>query len=154
MAIQFANGYRDLGMYKDALAVLNSLDLDVRTLKDVRVMKVAIYTDMANWKALAIESGGLRKEFPNEISWWVQEAYAIRRLKKDGIQAARELLLKAEELFPKEAIVKYNLGCYACILGNNPEAFLYVRKAIDLDSSYLKIAMTDEDLEGIWKSLA
>lgn len=53
------------------------------------------------------------------------------------------------EHHPEEPCILYNLGCYACVMGERNEALTHVRKAIAIDPSYSKMAMEDEDLEAL-----
>ena len=151
MAVSHANGYRELGMYNDAINVLRKVSENDRS---VMAMFVAIYTDMERWKDVLNYCCILRKEYPEEVGWWIQEAYALRRAKTKGIEEAEKLLFEAKEKFPKDAIIPYNLGCYRCVQGDLKEAVLYVRQAISLDEKYLELAMSDSDLTVIRDFLA
>jgi len=68
---------------------------------------------------------------PN-IQWTISLAYATRRA--DSIQAAKEILLNGESKFPKEAIIKYNLACYCCQLGEIEKAKNYSKNAFEIAS--------------------
>jgi hypothetical protein len=88
---------------------------------------------------------------PNDVQWTVSLAYATRRA--DSIQAAKEILLNAELKFPKEAIIKYNLACYWCQLGEIENAKNYLQKTFEIDLNWRKAALDDEDLRPLWDSL-
>ena len=62
------------------------------------------------------------------------------------------ILLEALEKFPNDAMTNYNLGCYACQLGDMDNAKKFVGDAIKLDSKYKLMALDDEDLEPLWDS--
>jgi len=72
-------------------------------------------------------------------------AYGTRRA--DSIQSANQILLKAESKFPREAIIKYNLACYCCQLGEIENAKHYLKKAFDIDLTWRVRALDDEDLD-------
>lgn len=146
MALSHANGYRELGMFKESLSVLNSLTENEKSEKAVLVMFVAVNSDIQNWKKVLYFSKKLRLSYSNELEWWIQEAYALRRVKTKGIIDAEQLLLEAVIKFPEDAIVPYNLGCYRCVQGDLKEAVKYIHRAISLDPKYLDLAMTDSDL--------
>ena len=78
-------------------------------------------------------------------------AYATRRA--DSIQGAKRILLNAESRFPKEAIIKYNLACYCCQLGEIENAKDYLKEAFEIDSTWRSQALDDEDLRPLWDSL-
>jgi len=78
-------------------------------------------------------------------------AYATRRA--DSIQAAKEILLNAESMFPKEALIKYNLACYFCQTGDIKMAKDYLKKAFEIDLNWRSAALEDKDLKPLWESL-
>ena len=47
-------------------------------------------------------------------------------------------------------MTNYNLGCYACQLGDMFNAKKFVRYTIKLDSKYKLMALDDEDLNPLW----
>jgi tetratricopeptide (TPR) repeat protein len=69
------------------------------------------------------------------------------------IAAAKEILLNAEAKFPKEAIIKYNLACYCCQLGEIENAKNYLKKVFEIDSTWRVQVLDDEDLRPVWDSL-
>ena len=77
---------------------------------------------------------------PNDIQWTVSLAYSTRRA--DSIQGAKQILSNAESRFPKEAIIKYNLACYCCQLGEIENAKNYLQKAFEIDSTWKLQART------------
>jgi len=85
------------------------------------------------------------------VQWTISLAYATRRA--DSIEAAKEILLNAEPKFPKEAIIKYNLACYCCQLGENEKGKNYLKKAFEIDSTWRLQALDNEDLRPLWDSL-
>jgi hypothetical protein len=65
------------------------------------------------------------------------------------------VLLTVVDKFPKEYIIRYNLACYACQLGNLKEARHWLKKAIDLAGTkeVELMALHDPDLEPLWKEI-
>jgi hypothetical protein len=59
----------------------------------------------------------------------------------------------AEAKFPKEAAIPYNLACYYCQLGEIEKTKHYLKKAFEIDLSWRKAALEDEDLRSLWDSL-
>lgn len=57
--------------------------------------------------------------------------------------------------FPRNAILRYNLACYACQLGRLEEAKIWLREAFGLDEKQeLKLlALEDPDLKPLWQVL-
>ncbi len=66
--------------------------------------------------------------------------------------AARIILLEAVERFPGDALTSFNLGCYACQLGDIEQAKERVRNAVELDAQFKLLALDDADLEPLWES--
>jgi tetratricopeptide (TPR) repeat protein len=57
--------------------------------------------------------------------------------------------------FPKNALLRYNLACYACQLGRLEDARLWLERAFALDEKKeLKLmALEDPDLKPMWEML-
>jgi Tfp pilus assembly protein PilF len=47
----------------------------------------------------------------------------------------------------------FNLGCYACQLGDIDQAKERVRRSIELDAKFKMLALDDPDLEPLWKEI-
>ena len=72
-----------------------------------------------------------------------------------GIPQARAILIQAQQTFPKEKIIAYNLACYDCQLGDLNAARSWLEKACVLgDARKIKhMALQDPDLEPLWPDL-
>lgn len=142
--LSYANGYRQLGMFSDAHQELAKIDPEYSGLKEVVVSNLAICSDEQDWERVSYLGKGLVEQFPDEVEWWIQWAYALRRC--NSVDAAREVLEDALHRFPKEACIYYNLGCYACVDGDLDRAKIWLSQAIALEKDYKLMAMEDEDL--------
>ena len=92
------------------------------------------------------------KEFePDNVQWTISLAYATRRAY--STEVAMKILLSAEPKFPREAAIPYNLACYYCQLEQIETAKRYLKKAFELDLSWRKAALDDEDLRPLWDSI-
>lgn len=78
-------------------------------------------------------------------------AYAIRRA--ESIQAAHGILKEALQRHPDEPAVHYNLGCYACQLGDLPAAKEHLKKAFRLEPKYRVMGLDDPDLQPLWSQI-
>ena len=146
-----ACGYAQLGMFLDANEELENVDPYKRAAPEILALRVAIYRGLEKWELMAAISKRLAEFQPNDVQWTVSFAYAVRRA--NSIEAAKEILLEAEQKFPKEAVIKYNLACYFCQLGNLETAKNYLKRAFEIDPNWRLQALEDEDLTPLWDSL-
>jgi tetratricopeptide (TPR) repeat protein len=146
-----AVGYVELGMFQDANDQLDNIDPFNRAAPEVLALRIAIYHGLKKWELMREIAKRLSDFQPQDVQWIISYAYATRRA--DSIQAATEILLNAETKFPKEAVIKYNLGCYFCQTGEIETAKDYLKRAFEIDSSWRMSALEDEDLRPLWDSL-
>lgn len=146
-----AVGYVELHMFSDADAELERIEPFNRAASEVLAVRIAIYHGLKKWELMRGVAKGLAEFQPNDVQWTISLAYATRRA--DSIQLAKEILLNAESKFSKEAIIKYNLACYCCQLGEIEDAKNYLKKVFEIDSSWRLKALDDEDLRPLWDSL-
>ena len=74
-------------------------------------------------------------------------AYAIRRLK--GEAEAADILSLALRRYYDDALVRYNLACYWCVMGRVQEAREMLETAFKKDKGLRELAETDEDLAAL-----
>jgi tetratricopeptide (TPR) repeat protein len=143
-------GYLELGMYVEALDELERIQPEEWNSSTVLWLRLEIYRTAKNWNLMEVVARELLKRKPDDPDHWNDLAFSIRR--KDSIKAAQTLLLEALEKFPNDATTRYNLGCYACQLGDMEEAKKLVGEAIKMDSKFKLLALDDEDLVELWDS--
>jgi len=146
-----AVGYVELGMFQEANDQLENIDPFNRAAPEVLAVRIAVYQGLKKWELMREVAKRLAEFQPNDIQWTVSLAYATRRA--DSIQGAKQILLNVESKFPKEAIIKYNLACYCCQLGEIENAKSYLQKTFEIDSAWRLQALDDEDLKPLWDSL-
>jgi len=144
-------GFLDLKLTARAAAELESVPTAFHNHFYFRWLRVQIMTSRQEWTSALPEITRLREAFPAEPGFWIQEAYITRRAV--GIEAARDILEQASPRFPDEAVIHFNLGCYACQLGKLEEAKQRIKSAIDLDAKWLAQALDDEDYEPLRDTL-
>src|SRR5579862_7595548 len=113
-AVSAAEGWLGLGNPAEARAELSRLRSAAQTHPHVLEMRWAICAREADWPAALEIARVLREAAPDEPVSWLHYAYALRRTPEGGLPAAWDALRPALEKFPSEAIVPYNLACYAC----------------------------------------
>ena len=83
--------------------------------------------------AAAVASHLVKVE-PQNAAWWINLAYALRRT--ESVEKAEAILLQAQAIHPKVAMIAFNLACYASVTGRMEEAKERLRHAIKLDKDY------------------
>jgi len=130
---------------------LENIDPFNRAAPEVLAVRIAVYHGLKKWELMQEVAKRLAEFQPYDIQWTISLAYATRRA--DSIHAAKEILLNTESKFPKEPIIKYNLACYCCQLGEIENAKTYLKKVFEIDSTWRLQALDDEDLKSLWDSL-
>jgi len=137
-------GFLDLKMPGKAEQELAQIDPGIHDHFYYRWLKTNILMQQGKWAEACPYASALRRDFPEEAGFWIQDAYLTRRAL--NIESARSILEEALIHFPEEGMIYFNLACYACRLGNKTEARQQLKSAIDLDAKWLKAALDDEDL--------
>jgi Flp pilus assembly protein TadD len=135
-------------MFAEAARTLEEIDPEDRTRTEVLGARVDCYIAAKNW-AMAVEvARHLVEVEPGNAAWWINLAYATRRA--ESVERAESLLLRAHKLHPDNAIIAFNLACYACVTGRLEEARIHLEHAIELDNKIRTLALHDEDLKPLW----
>ena len=100
------------------------------------------------WDMAAAVASHLVKVDPGTAGWWISLAYSLRRT--ESVEKAEAILLRAQAIHPKVAMIAFNLACYASVTGRMEEARKRLRLAIDLDKDVRLLAIDDEDLKPLW----
>jgi tetratricopeptide (TPR) repeat protein len=144
--LSHTRGYLALGMLAEAEAELNAADAGGGAeLPEVRMLRVALLHEKQDWPALRTLARALVETQPEEAGWWVSLAFATRRA--SSLAEARTILLEAESRHRDEAIIQFNLACYAAQIGAIDEARERIRRAIDLNEAFRELARHDPDLD-------
>jgi Flp pilus assembly protein TadD len=96
------------------------------------VVRFQIYSKAGKWGMAAEIARTLIQIRPQDPPLWIWLAYEPRRMPGGRIPQAKEILRKAQSLFPKEPLITYNLACYHSQLGNLKEAWKGLERAFDL----------------------
>ena len=145
--LEAAQGWFELGNCIEATVELDQITPGMRGHPSVLEVRFHIYAAAKKWES-AIEIAKAISEFaPDNPFGFIHQAYSLHELKRT--QEAWNVLLPVVDKFPKEYIIRYNLACYACQLGNLQEARAWLKKASNLaDPKQVKImALKDPDLE-------
>jgi Flp pilus assembly protein TadD len=141
-------GYLELGMFDDAAIVLEEIAPEDKTRNEVLGARVDIYIAAKKWDMAAAVASHLVKVEPGNEDWWISLAYALRRI--ESVEKAEAILLRAQAIHPKVAMIAFNLACYASVTGRMEEAKERLQHAIKLDKDIRGLAIDDEDLKPLW----
>jgi Flp pilus assembly protein TadD len=143
-----SSGYLELGMLDDAALVLEEIAPEDKNRNEVLGARVNLYMVAKKWDMAAAVASHLVKVEPENEAWWIGLAYSIRR--SEGVEKAEAILLRAQAIHPKVAMIAFNLACYASVIGRMEEAKKRLRDAIALDKDIRRLAIDDEDLKPLW----
>ena len=135
-------------MFAEAERALREIDTEDKGRKEVLAAQVELYMAAQKWSLVAEVARHLVDIEPGNAAWWINLAYATRRA--EGIDKAQALLLQARKLHPDNAIIAFNLSCYACVTGDLEQAKTHLKNAIALDSNIRGLALRDQDLQTLW----
>ena len=146
-----AQGYHELGLWREAWQELDGLVDAAQNRPDVLEMRVLILINERKWREALSLSRRLADVAPNEEGGWVHAAYCLHELGRtpEAIQA----LLSAPQSLREKAIFHYNLACYSCVVGKIDEAREALFKSFALDKRYRDFARADHDLEPLHPEL-
>ena len=150
-----AVGWLELGNHLEANEELEKITPQLRVHPDVLMVSWQIYAKGEQWAGAFEIARTLVEQVPDDSFGWIHQAYALRRMPGGGINQAWDALLPAADKFPKEALIPYNLSCYASQMGQLDQAKQWLQRAIDLgDPMQIKLmALSDPDLQPLWKSI-
>ena len=147
-----SSGYLELGMFDDAAQALEEIAPEDRTRNEVLGTRVNLYMAAKKWDMAAAVASHLVKVQPENAGWWISLAFAIRRA--ESVDKAEAILLRAQAIHPKVAMLAFNLACYASVTGRFEEAKARLQHAIELDKEIRELALDDEDLQPLWDWIA
>jgi tetratricopeptide (TPR) repeat protein len=149
-----AIGWLELGNWQEANEELEKIAPALRGHPDVLLVRHEVYAKAEKWDVAAEIASALTKIRPGEPQFWIWQAYAARRMPGGGIPQAKEILGKAEPMFPNVWTIYYNLACYCAQLNQLGECKEWFEKAMAIDEQTVKrLAIDDPDLKPLWDTL-
>lgn len=145
--LSYARGYTELGLLAEAAAELELVTRETRQSSEFLEVQAVLFQEQKKWPGLQKVAGELCRRHPENPGWWIMYAYGARRA--ESVEHAETILLDAHRRHPEEAIILFNLGCYACQRGDLTAARARVDKAIAIDPSFRETAATDPDLSAL-----
>lgn len=153
--VNAALGWLELGLPAEATRELDALPEEWQKHPDVLELRWAVLAAQRRWDDALPVAEALIEVAPERTSGWLHRAYAMRRATTGGLDKAWAALRPAVDRFPREALIPYNLACYACQLNRLDEARDWLRRALELgERAQLKqMALGDSDLQALWPEI-
>lgn len=148
---QRAQGWLLLENHAAAERALRLIPAAFRGRSEVVQFRAQLHLSAKRWARAVPLLRRLVKQDPTEPQYWVSLAFAVRRAQ--SITAAEKILLKARARFPQEAVIWFNLACYAAQQDRLTDAHNLLREAVRRESAYRDLAKTDPDLAPFWKAV-
>ena len=146
-----AEGWLELGNWHEANEELERITPEFRSHPDVLFVRWQIYEKAEKWEG-AFEIAHALSKLPDDAFGPVHMAYALHKMKRT--KEALDVLLPVVDKFSDNYLIRYNLACYYCQLGNLTESIEWLKRAIELGKTWRievrKKALEDPDLEPLW----
>ncbi|HVM48087.1 MAG TPA: hypothetical protein VMU04_08670 [Candidatus Acidoferrum sp.] len=150
-----AVGWLELGLPVEAKAELAQVSSAMQQHPDVLEVQWLVAAEEKRWEEGLRVAQALVQQAPKRASGWLHQAYALRRVPGGSVAKAWEALLPASERFSKEALIPYNLSCYACQMQELDTARVWLKRAAAIagKEKIRNMALQDEDLEPLWDEI-
>lgn len=151
--IEAAEGWLMLGNPIEAHEELEKIGGEASCHPAVLSMRWQVYAAARWWEAAFVVSKALCELAPHSPEAWICQANTLRNYK--GVIEAWSMLLGVVSKFPKDAIIRYNLACYAAQMGLLEESCGWLVQAFEMEESVeLKLAaIYDPDLQPLWDKI-
>jgi hypothetical protein len=150
-----AVGWLELGNVAESEVELAQISPPHQNHPDVLEVRWLVYAERHQWSEGLRVAQILCETEPGRSSGWLHRAYALRRVPDGSVQKAWDALLPAFERFPDEAIIPFNLACYAAVLHDRDAARVWLKRAMKIGGKdkIKEMALADPDLELLWDEI-
>jgi hypothetical protein len=150
-----AVGWLELGNPGEAKSELARLAPALQDRPEVLELRWLICAEEKNWEEGLRAAEALVRVAPEISSGWLHRAYALRRIPGGSLQSAWDALLPAAAKFPDEALIPFNLACYACQMQQLDTALSWLKCAVAIGgkSAIKQMALEDPDLQPLLKQI-
>ena len=147
-ALEAAEGYVYLGLHREALKELDSINSAEQEAVDVMIARIRVFLHLGRYSSAVRLSARGERLHRNEDEFTVQHAFSLHQL--DKREEAEEVIQGAPEWLRRTGILHYNLGCYEARWGNLKVARKCVQAAIQMNIAIKNNVRKDPDLERLW----
>jgi tetratricopeptide (TPR) repeat protein len=154
-ALSAALGWIELGNPAEALVELERVAPANQSHPGVLQLRWAALAELKRWPEALAAAGELVRVEPDNVSGWLHQAYALRRVPQGGLSVAWDALRPAADRFADEPVVAFNLACYAAQMGQLDEARSWLKQAIERGNAkdVKQMALSDADLKPLWPEI-
>jgi tetratricopeptide (TPR) repeat protein len=116
-------------------------------------VRYGIYAKAGRWDGAVEIARTMARSLPDNPWGPFHLAFSLHELKRT--QEAYDVVRVVVDKFPEHDLMRYNLACYSCQLGNLKESLTWLEKAIDLagKKDIRLMALEDPDLEPLWAKI-
>jgi len=145
--LEAAQGWLGLRNWREAKAEIANISSELQSHPDVLQVRWGIHAAAKDWQLAAELAESFRAARPDSPFGFVHLAYALHEMKRTD--EAQNVLLPVLDKFRDDYIIRYNLACYACQLGDKEAAWSWLEKSMTLtDPDEVKrMALNDPDFE-------
>lgn len=149
-----AAGWIELGNPREAELEMEAISPEWQGHPEVLLVRWELLARAKQWEQALGLAATVRGLDPGRCDGWIKQAYCLHELGRTS--EAWETLRPAVEEFPDVGVVRYNLACYACRLGQKTEALKLIRQAMKLSGreQIKDMAREDTDLEALRQEIA
>lgn len=147
-AMQAAEGYVFLGLFREALKELDVISSTEQESSDVMIARIRVLLFLRRFTSAARLSARGETLYRDEDEFTVQHAFSLSQLDKG--EEAKEVIDGAPEWLRRTGIIHYNLGCYEARWGSIKNARQCVQAAIKMNAAIKINLKQDPDLAALF----
>lgn len=140
-----AQGYVELGLFKEACEELSPLPVEMHDRVDVIEITLLCLMGEHRWaEALALATKLCEQE-PAEPGGFIHAAFCLHELGRtaEGV----DVLLRGPATLRTKSVFYYNMGCYHACLRQFEKSLAYLERAFEMDGDLRHHARKDPDLD-------
>ena len=147
--LRAAEGWLELGNWREAAADLERVAPALRMLPDVLALQFRVFAAGKDWERALIVGETLVELMPEHPGCWIDRSNALHYLGR--YQEALDQLLPGWKKFPTNPVIPYNFACFTCRMGQIDIAreWLVIALALPGGQELKAQAAVDADLEAL-----
>lgn len=142
-----ARGYLYLGLPDEALAEIEPVPFTHRFTREFMELRTTIHMALKQWLEALVISRNVCHLFPASEQGFLDASRCLHKLGRT--QEAKEVLLQAPSSLRTKAVHHYHMSRLEAKMGNLESARKSLKRAIDLDPKYRKLALKSDELQAL-----